>query len=93
MKYILIFIYRLLNIIFFILLLIAGCIYFCLLPIWLIFGYLFNGDDYFNEDPIEHCNNIFEIIRYPLNKFKEFINNMDNIEFNFNKIFNNKFWK
>ena len=95
MKYTLIFIYRLLNSIFSILGIIAGGIYLVSLPIWMLFGYLFYGNDYFMEDPSEHAENIFEVICYPLNKFKEFIDNMDdnNIEFNFNKFFNNNFWK
>lgn len=95
MKYTLIFIYRLLNSIFSILGIIVGGIYLISLPIWMLFGYLFYGDDYFKEEPGEHAENIFKVIYYPLNKFKEFIDNMDdnNIEFNFNNFFNNNFWK
>lgn len=93
MKYVLIFIYRLLNIIFLFLYGIVGFLYFGLLPIWMIFGYLFYGEDYFFNDPCEHCENIFEIIRYPLNKFKEFIDDIDDHEFKFNYKFNKDFWK
>lgn len=93
MKHILIFIYRLLNIIFFALRIIAGFIYMGLLPIWMILGYLFYGEDYFDTDPTEHCENIFKIICYPLNKFEKFIDNIDDHEFTFNFKFNGDFWK
>lgn len=51
------------------------------------------GSEYFDTDIDEHIEIVWDIIHYPLNKLYEFIDDMDDFEFNFNKILNNKFWK
>ena len=90
MNSILLFIYRILNIIFSI----VGIIIIILTFItWPLFGYLFMCSEYFDTDIDEHIEIVWDIIHYPLNKLYEFINDMDDFEFNFNKILNNKFWK
>lgn len=94
MKYISLFIYRILNII----VTIISCIIIIMVlgtfPIWLLFGYLFKGPDFFDEDVEDHIEAIWNIMHYPLDKLYDCIADMDDdIEFNFNKFFNNKFWK
>lgn len=90
MKYILLFIYRILNIIFSI---VIATLMFFTFPIWPLFGYLFMGSDFFDIDIDDRIETIWNTLRYPLDKFYKFIDDMDDIEFNFNKIWNNKFWK
>ena len=92
MKYILLFIYRILNIIFSI---IIATLMFFTFPIWPVFGYLFMGSDYFDMDVEDNIENVWNTLHYPLDKLYDGITDMDDddIEFNFNKIFNNKFWK
>lgn len=90
MKYILLFIYRILNIIFSI---IIATLMFFTFPIWPVFGYLFMGSDFFDIDVEDQIETVWNTLRYPLDKFYDFIDDMDDIEFNFNKFFNNKFWK
>lgn len=94
MKYILLFIYRILNIIVTCITCIIIIIGFGTFPIWLLFGYLFKGSDFFDMDVEDHFDAVWDIMHYPLDKFYDFIDDMDdNIEFNFNKIWNNNFWK
>lgn len=90
MKYILLFIYRILNIIVSI---IIGTLMFFTFPIWPVFGYLFKGYDIYDVYSQNRIETIWYTLRYPLDKFYEFIDDMDDIEFNFNEIWNNKFWK
>lgn len=90
MKYILLFIYRILNIIYSI---VIATLMFFTFPFWSLIGYLFMGSECFETDMDEWIEIIWDISRYPLYKFEEFIDNIDDIEFNFNKIWNNKFWK
>ena len=94
MKYILLFIYRILNII---VTSISGIIIvlgFGTFPIWMLFGYLFKGPDFFDVDVEDHIQAVWDIMHYPLDKLYDGITDMDDdIEFNFNKIFNNNFWK
>lgn len=85
MKYILLFIYRILNIIVSI---VAVIIIASTFLTWPLFGYLFMGSDYFAIDMEDHVEAVWDMIHYPLNKLYEFIDNMDNVEFNFKK-----FWK
>lgn len=90
MKYILLFIYRILNII--VSIIIATLMFFTF-PIWPVFGYLFKGSDYFDIDVEDQIENIWNTLRYPFDKFYDFIDDMGDIEFNFNNFFNNNFWK
>ena len=85
MKYILLFIYRILNVIVSI---ISVIIMVSTFFTWPLFGYLFMGSDYFDIDLEDQAQNVWDAIHHPLNKLYEFIDNMDNVEFNFKK-----FWK
>lgn len=86
MKYILIFIYRVLNLICF------GCIglFALTFPIWPLFVYLFIGEKGFDYDVDEWFKYIYKIIHKPLDKFDDYI---DNIDDNFSISFNSKFWQ
>ena len=85
MKYILLFIYRILNVIVSIVSVIIILSTFITRP---LFGYLFMGSDYFDIEPEDQIEAVWDAIHYPLNKLYESIDDMDNVEFNFNK-----FWK
>ena len=104
MKYILLFIYRLLNIIVSIIGVIIIALMFATFPVWLLFGYLFKGTDFFDKDGEEYSEAVWCAIHYPLDIFYDFIDDMDDNEFkddtkfNFNNFWNNnflnnKFWK
>ena len=86
MKYILLFICRILNIIYYII----GFIFLLTFPIWPLFAYLFGGSKVFEYDPgdwIEYLNNI---MHYPLDIFEDYI---DNIDDKFSISFNSRFWQ
>lgn len=90
MKPILRFICRVLHIIFYIALIVIDAIYISLSPILVLFYYIFYGGILFDKDILEQIYKINKFFIYPLCRFENFIDDMDDLKIN---VFNNSFWR